>query len=343
MNLKKYYEEVALRIDKIDFSFLWPKFKKYNFALYDNERVIINNQEIKKTDGFLGNTSIKFNNDYIAIWNLSSDMDYDILTSKIIHEMFHAFQNENKESRFPSELDAVINYEYNKTNLQIKYKENLILKELLGDFNINLLEEFLKLRKFRKENFSYEYDYETKVETIEGSAEFVELLVLKQLNINKYHQQLGNLIKRIINPNHLIPIRIICYDIGVLILTVCEKNNISINKDLTNYLTFSNQLISNTSLNHIDMSFDEKLEKILIEDNKSLQKLIKETILKNNKIITGPYDLIAFNVYQARFLNGYLYSKHFIIYNNGTEDIILYGDYLVKLVNLKIDIIYQVN
>lgn len=343
MNLKQYYEEIALRIKDIDFFLLWPGFKKYNFALYDNEKVYFNHQEIKKTNEFLGNTAIKFNNEHIAIWNLTNHMDYDILTAKIIHEMFHAFQKEQNESRFPNEFLGVINYQYDLTNSQIKLKENQILKELLSCFEPKLLTEFYKLRRYRKEYFSFEYDYETNIETIEGSAQFVELMALKYLNIDKFKNQLNQILKRIIDPRCLIPIRVRCYDIGAILLLICEQNNILLNKNIDYYLNFSDQLLNNIPVEDINIPYNALLEEVLHKDMRNLEELINKTKLKNNVIKIEPSKLAGFNVYQARYLKGYLYSKYFIMYNNGIKDIILEGDYIVKLNDMIIEEIYQIN
>ena len=51
---------------------------------------------------FLGNTSIEYDNKYIAIWKVteSDKKNIDNLTASLIHEMFHAHQFANNEKRF---------------------------------------------------------------------------------------------------------------------------------------------------------------------------------------------------------------------------------------------------
>src|SRR6056297_844840 len=100
------------------------KIQKYNFALYNDDTVIINNKTIKKTDEFIVNTAIKYQGEYLAIWYLQNEMDVTILASKLIHEMFHAFQNEQKEKRFPNEFEALVKYENSLEILQLKYLES---------------------------------------------------------------------------------------------------------------------------------------------------------------------------------------------------------------------------
>lgn len=344
MELKKYYHEVLTRINQVDFSVLWPHFRKYNFALYDNEYVIFNNEIINKTAEFIGNTAIKYHNEYIAIWYLSSEIDYDILSSKIIHEMFHAFQIENNEPRFPNEFKAVINYKYTQDNLQIKFAENVILKSLIRKYNNKDFLELLRFRKYRSEYFPVEFDYESRIEVIEGSAQFIELMALKQLNNKKYLEQLNKLLMNIVDPNNLIPIRPICYDIGTVLLIVSMDNNIVLNKNImNNSLTYSEQLIKDINHNKIQMPYNSQLDEVIHGDIKHLEKLISKNIFEAKQIIEGPYELKGFNVFQARYFQGYLYSKYFLIYNDGEEDIVLSGDFIVELKDISIIKIYQIN
>ena len=48
---------------------------------------------IEKTDAFCANTSIVYEGEQIAIWMVQEDLDESVLTSKIVHEMFHGYQS----------------------------------------------------------------------------------------------------------------------------------------------------------------------------------------------------------------------------------------------------------
>lgn len=127
MDLKTMYAEVASRIDAMDFSALFSGFTPFSFALYDESACVLDGEYIQKTDAFIGNTAILYNNAYIAIWNVTShDSDMDVLAAKIVHEMFHAFQHTQKEDIFPNELKALTRYEYKAGNLTMKMKEHAI-------------------------------------------------------------------------------------------------------------------------------------------------------------------------------------------------------------------------
>lgn len=110
INLTLAYKQVQGKVNEIKFKNLWPEFSKYDFALYNDTTVILNGLSIPKTQEFIGNGAILFEGRYIAIWYLIDEIDVDILTSKIIHEMFHAYQYEMKDKRFANEFEAIRKY-----------------------------------------------------------------------------------------------------------------------------------------------------------------------------------------------------------------------------------------
>ena len=190
------------------------------FALYTDNECFFNGAYIKKTNAFFANTSILYNGEWIAIWNVQEEMNPIVLTSKIIHEMFHGFQMMQNESRFCDDLDALYNYKYEEDNLNLKVKENKLLYSLSTQFDSKTFEEFLQIRKYRSNSFNYYYHYESCIEQIEGTANYVELCSLKQLSPELFEKRFSTMKERIINPSNLFPIRVICYDIGALLLYV---------------------------------------------------------------------------------------------------------------------------
>ncbi len=110
MELHEYYSEINSRIEKIDFDALWKDFKPLKFALYNDEKCFFDGQYIEKTDDFFANTAIEFNGEVIAIWNVSEPTDSDVLTSKIVHEMFHGFQTISGEKRYADEMAVFLRY-----------------------------------------------------------------------------------------------------------------------------------------------------------------------------------------------------------------------------------------
>ena len=131
MKLNEIYFEVEKLIKKVDFNNLWPGFKPFKFALYNETECFFDGEYVDRTDEFLANTAINYNGEMIAIWNMIEEINPIILCSKIIHEMFHGYQKINKESRFPDEIEAIINYNYDEENLSYKLLENELIVELL--------------------------------------------------------------------------------------------------------------------------------------------------------------------------------------------------------------------
>src|SRR5690606_1728486 len=100
----------------------WKNFQAYEFALYNKEKAYFSNGKvIDWNNRFIGNTAIKYEDNYIAIWNLDTieTIDIDVLSASMVHEMFHAYQYEQQEKRWPKEIDGLF-YEYNPENLSIK-------------------------------------------------------------------------------------------------------------------------------------------------------------------------------------------------------------------------------
>ena len=144
------WHEINDRIQDIKLETLWNGFKSYPFAIYNNNEVCINGELIPKTDEFLANTAILYQNQWIAIFMVNGTEDLDVIASKIIHEMFHGFQMESKDERFPNELEALLKYEYSAENLSGKFLENKILSQLFITKDRKLWLELLKRKNYRK-------------------------------------------------------------------------------------------------------------------------------------------------------------------------------------------------
>jgi hypothetical protein len=233
----------------------------------------------------------------------------------------------NNESRFPNELDALYNYKYTNDNLSVKLIENKIISELIDRFDIDKFNYLLGVRKYRFNNYNYEYLYESKIEQIEGSACYVELNVLKQLSNELYLNKLNSMKKRVVNPNNLLPIRIISYDIGALLLTILKENNIVFNQRF-NDISYSIDLITNIDEiapnDYYDMSS-------YIEDyNKQSEEIINKAIIDNNIICESNVELLGVNVYNARYYNNYIISTFFVMYKDKNNQIIKYGDFVIE-------------
>lgn len=327
MKLNELYYSVLNLINKLDFDSLWKGFRPLRFALYNDKECFFDGKYIEKSDLFLGNTSILYNGEMVAIWNVIEEISPIILCSKIVHEMFHGFQQMNNESRFPNELESIYRYNYSVDNLNIKLSENKLIYELLTEFDDEKFLKFLEYRKYRYNNFAYEFLYESMIEQIEGTANYVELNVLKKLSYDDYIEKYENMKNDLIRPDNLFPIRIISYDIGALLIEILKDNKIYFN-DNFNDKNFIHDLV----LYSLDIVVCNK-EDVSQELNSYLTKsknIIEFAIEKNDVVFEGEEILLGFNVYNARYYHGYIISRYFVMFGEKSNPKVLYGDFVIK-------------
>ena len=326
-DLKELYGVVSQYVNEVRCNELWRGFQPLRFALYNDNECFFDGEYIEKTEAFLANTSIEYNGEYIAIWNVTGEMDPKILASKMIHEMFHGFQNKNKESRFPQELNALQCYHYSDENLSIKLRENQLIAELTEKFSKEKLDLLLQYRRYRYNHFQYEYLYEAKVEQIEGTANYVELNALKQISEELYSDKLEQMKKSITNPANLLPIRIVSYDIGALLLHIIKENGIAVDEGFSD-TTFSESLIG---------TIEEKkpyectgMSQYMDTYFGKAQRVIDKAIQNNEIVMEGESSLLAVNVYNAVCLNGYITSTYFVMYGEEENPTTLYGNFVIE-------------
>ena len=327
MNLEKIYYDVKKYIDTVDFSKLWPGFEPLKFALYTDKSCFFDGQYIEKTDNFLANTSIFYNGEWIAIWNVQEDIDPILLTSKIVHEMYHGYQNIHNEKRFFDDIHALYNYKYDGENIGLKLKENQLICELSTQFDTEKFNELLQIRKYRSASFEYAYHYEACVEQIEGTANFVELRCLEQLSPELFKTLLAKMKKRITEPENMIPVRVICYDIGALLLYVMTENSIPFDTGFS-YVPFSEAILNGIEEIKPTSIFNgnELIERYYSE----VSKTVKGAIEKNEVVTDTPCDLLAVNTYNAAFHENYIVSKYFVMFGSREEPKIEYGDFVIE-------------
>lgn len=326
-NLEELYAVVKSYIDKVDFSLLWKGFKPLRFALYNNEQVYFDGQYVEKTQEFIANTAIEYKGEMIGIWNVMEEIDPIILASKMIHEMFHGFQRMNNETRFPDELDALYKYKYDDENLSIKLEENKLIVKLLDNFNKDDFDKLLGYRKYRFNKFPFEYRYESLIEQIEGSANNVELNALKQLSEKLYAEKLNSLKTSIVGKKNFLPIRVLCYDIGALLLDMLKKNNLQFDEGFA-VDPFSVELIKTIDeiKPEVDFAFNEEIKNYFDK----AEKIINNAVEKNDVVVEGTYNILGVNVYNAIFYKNYIISIYFLMYGEMQAPKIEYGNFVIE-------------
>lgn len=334
MDLELLYRQIAENIRSLDFSRIWPGFKPLKFALYDNERCFFDGHWVEKTGDFLANTSIVYNGEQIAIWMVQEELKPSVLTSKLVHEMFHGYQNiTGVMAGAPNELEALYRYEYKADNLCLKLRENELLLALADRFDPEAFNELLAHRKRRSIGSPYEFTYETKVEEIEGTANYVEWQVLKQLDEAEANALAARMRERLTSPERLFPVRISCYFSGALTVNALHAAGLyrfepSLRPALLSALEgaapSNSDLPGRAELARSAASAAE-------EYNAETDAMIRSAVEKGNIVLEGPAELKGVNVYNARCRNGFITSTYFLMYNDGKEDKVLPGNFVIEM------------
>lgn len=228
---------------------------------------------------------------------------------------------------FFDELDALYNYKYEEDNLNLKLKENHLLCHMSTQFDKELFLEFLQIRKYRFNTFRYAYHYESSIEQIEGTANYVELQCLKQLSAESFEKALSAMRERVINPSNLLPIRAICYDIGALMLYVMAENNIAF-EDGFSSLTFAEAIINDVEGKKCVPEYSMK--DLLDNYNAAAKAIICKAIEKNILVADTSCNLLGVNVYNAVFYNNYIISRNFVMFGFDNNQQIEYGDFVIE-------------
>ena len=225
LDLKEAHAEVSRRLNRVDFGALLPGFRRCRFVLYDDSRVCLGEDCLPVDARFLGNTAIEYEGRQIAIWRLSGTPEnYDILAAALAHEMCHAFQVETGAA-FPDEMLGIF-YPRDLVNFTGKHKENLLLAELLTEYDPGKWDKLLSLRAARLKAAPAAVGYEIKAEGIEGQAKFVELSALKRLSSEGYGAVLDKTIRNLRDPRAVFNARLCCYDSGAALLAVAAANGL---------------------------------------------------------------------------------------------------------------------
>lgn len=222
--MKTLYKQVESRLKELDFEAIWPGFHRFPFSLYNEQQAVFEGEIIAAPKEFRGNTSVSWNGRRLAIWNISLDppRDLDCFTAGIVHEMFHAFQMEQGEARFPDDL---------RLACTVQTPESMALKEremgLLADGGD--LAKIFALRRRRSRLLEPFIREEWLAETLEGMAEYAFLRSLAQLSPEKGAQALREkreILRR--GGDSLLDIRRTAYQSGALLLELTGESGVEL-------------------------------------------------------------------------------------------------------------------
>lgn len=240
-------KEIILKLkDKVDennFDYYWKGFESFPLALYNsNEVYLINYKALPKgyyVDGkvavgkwderFKGNTAVNLDGQYMAIWNmdtLDEMIDLDKLYSEVVHEMFHACQLKNGDKRFGDEV-MYLTYKFTGEFLDLRMKERECLLKALFETDEakkkELISDFISIRECRRSLIGERINYEYGVESIEGTATYVEYKAFqKETKLPEKYIAAGYG-KRLIENNDLKDFRSSCYFSGMFIALIMDS------------------------------------------------------------------------------------------------------------------------
>ena len=252
--------------------------------------------------------------------------------------MFHGYQSIMGWNSWANELEALYHYQYDAENLSLKLRENELLLALADRFDEAALRELLALRKLRSMKYPYEFSYESKVEEIEGTANYVEWQVLKQLDEIRANALIEQMRAVMTKPEYLFPIRISSYFTGALMINALRGAGVYRFEaaDRPTILSVIKDIEPSDGL------FPEK-EAVLGSVTSAVEafhqetdSIIRSALEKGLVVLNGPLVLTGVNVYNARCLRGFITSTYFVMYRDGKEDKMLQGNFVIKMQDEKI-------
>ncbi len=318
MELEYAYRQIAERLDRIDFPALYSGFRRYPFAVYNARQAYTAGGLIARPSEFIANTAVSFGGGYTAIWSLTEDgYDLDVLTAKIVHEMLHAHQRTVGDSRWADEREAFIWYRYDAVNLTARLEEAACMKECLTGDARGAFSRLMALRKARFEAFPYEYGYEARTEQMEGTAHYVELCALKQLDAGKAEVSRERTFAELLDPASYYPVRAVTYLSGAAMIACLKK-----------YSDFDTDRLSDTPFAEAALDgvkpcalpeCDARAGAVLAGARERMRDQVGQAIKKGRLVLEGDYRLIAWNVYDGVWDGHYAVLTYFIGYWEGGE------------------------
>lgn len=341
-DLIELYKQIEKRINSLDFDSIYEGFQPFDFALYDDKIVVFKDKTINYDNRFVGNTAIEYDNKFLAIWRIETIyVNYSILTSKIIHEMFHAYQMKQKEIRFPNEPQG-LNYLYEKYNITLKYDETRYLLKAYEEDDFNSLDHFINIRERRRKDYEKECFYEEGIETIEGMARYVELKALNLMDVHEYQKAYDQIKVNLKNLRSYIPVRNISYEIGALMLLIKDKFSLT----LSNHIGFE-------SKNLYELLFGNFEKKELYYENSSLDldfldKYYQDIFNRISRVLsTNPKvhecdQVIGFDPLNTFRIDHYIYYRHFVMIESRGKQVFIANESVGELNNTnQVFVIYE--
>lgn len=353
MNFENKKDKIKLslklmdKLSKNDFNEYWSGFNQAPLALYDKEEVYLMNHPNppeyfeykvdglfvgKWTSDYVGNTAIKVNDTFTAIWDLTTlaeVIDVDDLYSCIVHEMFHANQLKNSDTRFSDEL-LFINYPFSPEFINLRLCEGELLLKILFENNLevkkNLILNFINLRDERHSMIGDSINYEFGIESIEGTAVYAQFYsLLKESNLPKPYL-VSTFGEKLIENNDLRALRLSCCYFGLFLALILDdffddwKFKYSTSslylyeffKEAFKGFDYNNEpkFIPKDNIKYAEFLLSQYMD----TKNSSISKFYSSTGYKI--VLKGNFTLSGFDPMNITALNNKILHKNFLSLNN---------------------------
>ncbi len=317
MELAYAYDQIEKRLSRIDFPALIKGFSRFPFALYNDAQAYMDGTYFNRPGNFIANTAVQHNGAHTAIWMLSEETyDFDVLASKLAHEMLHAYQNASGETRWANEREAMMKYHCDAVNVSARLEEASCMQKCLAGDDPEAFSRLLSLRKARRERFPYEYDYEARIEQIEGTAHFVEMNALKQLNAEKAEKRWAQAFAELADPARYFPVRAVTYLSGAAFLA-CLRKYTRLDTDAFTDMPFSLAAIADARACSLPDA-DARAEEAMACWQKRFQDTVTRALEKGDTALErDDCYLVMWNVYDGAWDGKYAVLTHFLGYIEG--------------------------
>lgn len=225
--MKTVYNAINDRLNDVDFAQIIKGFERCSFAIFGDEKAVIDGEMIDKPTQFVANSYAQYNDALVAtFYHDFLPNEIDLASALIVHEMFHAFQFGKMDYRAllanNSEKNGVF-YDYSAEAMTLKYNEVACLIEAYLNESEAAYQRFLSFRQLRQNRYPKEVQYENATEFIEGFATYVELKVLEQLDEKLFVKKVTEMIESLGNIEFYFSIRELSYAVGALMLLTMDK------------------------------------------------------------------------------------------------------------------------
>ena len=319
MELQNLYYEVDAILNQVDFEQIAPGFRRYRFAVYDEKSVCLDGKLMPYDEQFMGNTSLLYDGEYIAIWNVGFDPveDREQLAASMVHEMFHCHQNTLGEKRFPSDL-KLLGYPDDVENFTKKYNENCALADAYEHGDADALARFAAIRAERMKKYPEMVREELKAETLEGAAEYAGMKALRMIAPEKFERKAQDYLRRLRAENEQqFDIRRISYFVGAVYFLCMEHLGYVVRNEIDSELTVyeQNPVVPAAQVEIRPCLFIETAYAKLIEDRKRMiDEHIAAIAYKECESVICGYD--PMNMFRV---GNRIYCKHIVFLKVGDE------------------------